>query len=755
MTTTRSASPSRALCATVALAASALGSAALAANAPHAADSAASTATGEPAFGATDSALETIVVTAQLRTENVQDVAIAIAAFDGAQLSSVGVNSAMQLQTVVPSLVYNATGDSAQPYLRGVGTRLSPIGLEPSIATYVDDRYVPRPFGAMFDLLDVERVEVLEGPQGTLYGRNAAGGAIRAITKDPGTEPAIELVGKIGDYDYATLGVSAGGPLADALRGQITAGIEQRGGLATNLVPGGRREADDIDKQVYRGKLIWDISDTVTAKLGVSWWQRTDWGARDFTAVGLPEANRGGAFYGAITSRERDKFASALDGDNHLREAAADLRFDVRLGDLDFVSITTYTDGDYRQTFDVDVSSAVLLDDNITEKSETWSQEFRLLSKRTDKFSWLAGAFYYRQDASNLFVFPDSVSLQPLYPVGTDLTNGLQTAATEAYAAFGQGSYAFDPQWSLTLGGRWSWETKSASLAALPGAVTNAPTPFAGAKSWDQFTPRLALEHHGGFGLAYLSYARGFKSGGYSYPASLGPVLDPEIVDSYELGVKSELLDKRLRLDSALFVYNFENLQVTRNASGAFLTTENAADAKVRGAELSFAFAVAPALSLTGGVALIHSEYTDYTAGVLVPLLAPPYGSVPLAGGLDVRGRPLLRSPDRAAYVGLRYEPRLASGGSLPLSANYSYKDSYYFDFSAVPATEWLKQPPTSVLNARVAYVAPGARWEVGLWGTNLTDAVYYDDAVLTSVSSRVSYADPRMYGVDFKLNVR
>ena len=700
-------------------------------------------------------ALETIVVTAQMRSEDPQNIALAVAAFDGEQLLRNGVSDAMQLETVVPSLVYTATGDSAQPYLRGIGSRLSPIGLEPSIATYIDDRYVPRPFGAIFDLLDVERIEVLKGPQGTLYGRNAAGGAIRAITKDPGETPELELAGKIGDYDYTSLGVSAGGPLSDALRGQITAGIEQRGGLATNLVPSGRKEADDIDKQVYRGKLIWDITDTVTAKLGVSWWQRTDGGARDFTAVGLPETNRGGALYGAITSRERDKFASALDGDNHLREAAADLRFDVKLGDLDFVSITTYTDGDYRQTFDVDVSSATLLDDNIAEQSETWSQEFRLLSKPTDKLTWLVGAFYYRQDASNVFVFPDAVSLQPVYPVGTDLTNGLQIAFTEAYAAFGQASYAFDPQWSLTLGERWSSESKSASLAALPDAVTNAPTPFAGAKSWVELTPRVALERRGAFGLAYLSYTRGFKSGGYSYPASLGPVLDPEVVDSYELGVKTELLDQRLRLDSALFVYDFTNLQVTRNGSGAFLTTENAADAKVRGAELDFALALAPALSLTGGLALIHSEYASYVAGVLVPLLTPPYGSVPLAGGLDVSGHPLLRSPKRAAYVGLRYEPRLAGGGSLPLSANYSYKDSYYFDFSAVPATEWLKQPPTSILNARVAYLAPRGRWEIGLWGTNLTNAAYYDDAVLTNVSSRVSYADPRMYGIDFKLDIR
>jgi len=748
MTSRRSATPSRALCATVALAACSL--ATFAAGAPGATDPASSAA---DTSRATDAALETIVVTAQMRAEDVQNVAIAVAAFDGAQLAGAGVKNAMQLQNVVPSLVYNATGDSAQPYLRGIGTRLSPIGLEPSIATYVDDRYIARPFGAIFDLLDVERVEVLKGPQGTLYGRNAAGGAIRAITKDPGDELDVELEGKAGNYDYGTLGVSVGGPLAAALRAQITAGVERRGGLATNLVAGGRKEADDIDKQSYRGKLVWDASDAVTAKLTLSSWHRTDWTGRDLVAVGLPETNRGGALYGATTSRERDKFATALNRDNDLRESAADLRFDVRLGNLDFVSITTYTDGDYVQSIDIDVSSALLLDDDIAESTTTWSQEFRLLSNDSGAFNWLAGVFYYRQDGTNVFVFPDSVALQPLYPPGTDLTNGLQASGAEAYAAFGQGSYAFDAAWSLTVGGRFSRERKNATLAPIPGDVTNAPTPYASEESWDQFTPRVALEYRGGFGLAYASYARGFKSGGYNYPASLSPGLDPERVASYEIGLKSELLDKRLRLDSALFTYAFKDLQVTRGGAGAFLTTENAANAKVWGFELNLAVVLATNLSLTGGLAAIHSEYTNYVAGVLVPLLAPPYGSVPLAGGLDVHGRPLLRSPDRAANVGLRYAPPLG-GGRLALSANYSYKSRYYFDFSAVPATEWLQQPATGILNARIAYVAPRGRWQIGLWGTNLTDEAYYDDAVLTSVSSRVSYADPRMYGVDFKVSV-
>jgi iron complex outermembrane recepter protein len=232
---------------------------------------------------ASSSGLETILVTAQKRAENLQDVGLAMAVFSGDTLLDAGVMDAMQLQTVVPSLTYVATGFMAQPYLRGIGTRQSTVGLEPSVATYIDDRYVARPFAAMFDMLDVERVEVLKGPQAVLYGRNAAGGAIRAITKDP-SDSSVEIVGRAGDYDERTLGIRAGGPLGERLSGQISAALNQRDGFAGNLVASGRDTADDLDRQAYRGKLLWDVTEKVHAKLGVSWWRSTDWTGRDLAA---------------------------------------------------------------------------------------------------------------------------------------------------------------------------------------------------------------------------------------------------------------------------------------------------------------------------------------------------------------------------------------------------------------------------------------------------------------------------------------
>ncbi|HEX7236485.1 MAG TPA: TonB-dependent receptor [Gammaproteobacteria bacterium] len=702
--------------------------------------------------GAGRARLETIVVTAQKRSEDSQDVATAVAAFGGDALLDAGVGDAMQLQTVVPSLTYNATGYQAQPFLRGIGTRQSTVGLEPSIATYIDDRYVPRPFAAMFDMQDVERIEVLKGPQAVLYGRNAAGGAIRAVTKDPG-DGSVEIAGRAGDYAERRFSITAGGPLGDRWRGQISAATERRDGFASNLVASGRATADDLDRQAVRGKLLFDVADNVTAKLTMAWWSYTDWTGRDIVSAGPPEANRGVALYGGITSRERDEFATAIAGDNDLQEGTADLRFDVHLRSLDFVSITTYTNDDFHQSFDVDASSTALLDLFADEPGETWSQELQLLSRDTARLPWLTGAYFYRQDASNVYTFVDSVSAQPAFPVGTDISNGLQEVLTGAYALFAQVGYPFAERWTATLGGRFNHEHKSATLEAVPGTVTNAPTPYADARDWDDFTPRAALEYRGSFGLAYVSYSRGFKSGGYNYPASLNPVLNPETLDAYEIGVKADLANKRVRLSSALFYYDFKDLQVSRGGAGAFVTTENAASGTVRGLEVDVGAALTPDLALEAGVALVDSAYENYTAGVFVPLTAPPYGSAPLVGGLDVRGRPLLRSPDEAAHIGLRYESRLRRG-RIPVSVDYSYKGDYYFDFAAAPETEWLRQHAYGVLNARVAYATEGNSWEIGVWAANLTDESYYEDAVLTAASSRVSYADPRTWGVDFKLRL-
>ena len=285
--------------------------------------------------------------------------------------------------------------------------------------------------------------------------------------------------------------------------------------------------------------------------------------------------------------------------------------------------------------------------------------------------------------------------------------------------------------------------------------MTNAPTPYADARNWDDFTPRVALEYRGSFGLAYLSYSRGFKSGGYNYPASLNPVLNPETLDSYELGIKADLADGRLRLRSALFHYDFKDLQVSRGGAGAFITTENAASATVRGLEVDVGARVTPDLSLEARHRA-HRQRVHRLRGRRARAVDGSAVRQRAAAGRARRARPVA-----AALAGrsrLRRHPlRAAARRRRPHSRSASTTRTRATTTSISPPvaeTEWLKQDAYGVLNARVAYASADSGWEIGVWGTNLTDASYYEDAVLTSASSRVSYADPRTYGVDFKLRL-
>lgn len=225
--------------------------------------------------GRTEGGLDYIVVTAQKRAESLQDVPLAISAYSGDALQNLGVTGTQALQFVTPGLVFTRTGPQAQPYIRGVGTRLSGGGLEPSIAVYVDDRYEPIGAAMMMDLADVERVEVLKGPQGTLYGRNATGGAIRVISKAVGDDLEGQFTAGYGNYDYYSLSGSVNVPFTENFGARVTGLMRKRDAFAHNLVPGAR-DADDLDNWAVRGKFRLKASDTVTANLALGYWKQND-----------------------------------------------------------------------------------------------------------------------------------------------------------------------------------------------------------------------------------------------------------------------------------------------------------------------------------------------------------------------------------------------------------------------------------------------------------------------------------------------
>lgn len=703
--------------------------------------------------------LEEVVVTAQKRAEDLQDVPITVSAFSGEDLTAYGVGGVQSLQAVTPGLVYNKTGAQAQPYLRGIGTRFALMGLESSIATYVDDRYIPRASAAMLDLADVERIEVLKGPQGTLYGRNATGGAIRIISKDPADELEGSIAITRGNYNYWGLTGTASIPLADNVAARVTALVKNRDGYADNITPQGASELDDQDIEAYRAKILWDISDQTSLRFTIDYWEQNDNFGNDIVDLSPAGLNLGTAL-GGLSTNDTDKVATSMDDLINTEDLSASIRLDTSFDDFDFVSISTYETLDSHSSTDGDGTSAVVFDNFNEEDAETYSQEFQVLSNSDSDLQWLAGAYIYYQDGSfslNLDVSDAGIPLP--------LTQGKQDVKTSVWSLFGQATAPLSENWSLTLGARWNSEEKEVLQTAMDGFITigGALMPFEDSDKWDEFTPKVSLEYALDSGITYLTYARGFKSGGFSYPAVGTEPLDPEILDMLELGVKLELLDNQLRINSSLYYYDYQDLQVTRAGGGSgtaiTLTTDNAANATVMGLDANIVWLATETLQISTGFNIADSEFEEYDASAKVysaVLDGSVGGATPTPGMADVAydasGESLLRAPDFEYYLSASYEFFLGDA-RIPLNLTYSYKDDFNFDFVADPTSERLTQEGYALLNARVAYEPASELWSLALWGNNLTGEDYFDDLAANTRGMRGSPGAPRTYGLDFTLN--
>jgi len=703
--------------------------------------------------------LEEVTVTAQKRSESAQDVPIAMSAFSAKGLSDMGVSNTQDLQMVTPSFVFSNTSVVAQPYLRGVGSRLTFSGLDPSVATYVGERYVPRASGNIFELgPDVERVEVLKGPQGTLFGRNVTGGAVRVIKKDVDDEFGGEVKATYGNYDAKILQGTVNVPVSEDFGFRLSAQKHLRDGYQTNIVrdiyPDAADEPNNRDLSSVNAKFRWDISDKSTAKLSLDYWKQNDY-ANQFARALPPYELQVGVAQGFEYATSADEVATQISGKTDGEEFGGELYLDYSFETFDLVSVTTYTDFQVNFGGEVDGTAAPLLDINNRgnlDKSETITQEFRLVSTTEGPLEWIVGINYYQDRHTSEVAFSEKS------PVAPNVSNGYQTTETDAQAAFGQLGWTFSEQWKVIVGGRYTTEEKEVTFGRskrgfnvpmLVGSITDE-------EDWSEFTPKVTLEYRwNDDAFAYLSYARGFKSGGFNYPVRGTEPLDPEILDMIELGMKGDYFDDALRINTALFYYEYSDLQVTRAADtssgGATNVTENAADASLYGLEGDITWLPTNQLQITVGFTLLDTEYDEYLAAAKQFNRTP--GGVPAPGVRDVafnaNGHDLLRASDFAGYVNLQYE-FIVTGGYMPVSLMYSYKDDFYFDFVADPLMENLKQDGYGLLNAKVAFEPDHDRWSIALWGKNLTDEEYFADSVANVSGHRVLYAPPRTYGVDF-----
>ncbi|MBK7249429.1 MAG: TonB-dependent receptor [Gammaproteobacteria bacterium] len=675
-----------------------------------------------------------MIVTAQRRAERLQDVPIAITVQSGEQLERAGVINLRDITTVTPGLRITGTGANQQPVIRGVQSQQTDPGNDPNVAIYLDGVYQPNQIANSFDLPDVQQIEVLKGPQGTLFGRNATGGAIRIFTLEPGFTPAGRLSLEYGRFsDVLAKGFVSGPLVGDTVAGSLSVSRQDSGGYTRDLVTG-QNDVGGVRSTIVRGKLLAKPRDGVKLLLTVAYLDRWD---GDTTTYGTINGNTiARLFPGAVFSDQPYEFATSrkdfLDSTVHMASLKAD--FDLAGGTLS--SVTAYNKVDALYTQDGDASNYDLLYYSLNELQEDYSQEFIFSTRQDSRLRAVGGLFYYHSDGryDPLDVLGSFAGPVPIFVWSRQVT--------EAYAAFGELSFDLTERLTLVGGARYSDEKRTAYGTFQFGSGPEPAMPRLGAKSWDSFTPRISLRYrffdNDNF---YVTYSEGFKSGGFNIAATDPIPFNPEKLRSIEMGIKTSP-SRRLSANVATFYYDYTDQQVMTLAHN-FNITANAASSEIYGLDADVMARATRDLTLTAGLSLLRAKFDRYPNAVV---LEPLGGAACRCGNAnvvrDVSGYKEPKSPKWTLGLSANYNHDF-DFGTVDLAATVFHSDEFFWD-----ANERVREPSYTTLSARASWQPRDSKFRLSLWGRNLTDERHSLATFLLETYDGISYAKPRTYGI-------
>lgn len=682
--------------------------------------------------------IEEILVTAEKREASAQDTPIAITTFDQEGLDARGIEGIEDLQFNTPNLVisHNSQSPVTYAYIRGVGSDQLVAGFDPGVAYNVDGIYVGQPSSMPVDLWDMERVEVLRGPQGTLYGRNTTGGSINVITAKPSNEFASNVDLTLGDYDRYRVRGAVTGPITDGISGRIAAIVDNADGFQHNIVESAE-DADVTDNWAVRGKLAFDLGDSVDLVLTAQRFENEgNQGQRRREPFASPVYD--GAIPNPSNPRRVGKdHEEELDLDNTLLSA----HLTVDLGFANLVSITGYIDNDWFQTTDIDMSSNPIQYQDWWMDTEQFTQELQLVSNSEGPWSWIVGAFYFDEELSTNYIFEDSS------PFGFQFNNG-GDLDTKSIAYFGQTSYDMRESGTplrFTVGARYTDDEKEIDeyLVQVIPAAPEFNVDLAGKtdKSWDEWTGKAGVDWFVVEDvMAYASYSHGYKGGGFSIGQF--DTYDPETVDAYEIGLKSTAYDGRAQINVASFYYDYQDLQVNYLFGSSF-TTDNAAEATIKGLEVEVTILATDALTLFLNGNWLDAEYDDY-------LFSAAAEGIP---EVDLGGETMNRAPEASANAAAQYDWSLGNSGSLSARVDYYWQDEMYLRVRNIPRH---RVSSYHTADARLIWTSADEQWLVDAFVQNLTDednlrGITVSDGLSTGTPNTFeSYHPPRTYGVRF-----
>ncbi|MFC7047896.1 TonB-dependent receptor [Emcibacter nanhaiensis] len=707
--------------------------------------------------------LEEITVTAQRRSENLQAVPVAVTALSASAIEKADIHTQDDIATRIPSMTFSpfAPGQSVVS-LRGISSNDDGAGTENSVAVFMDDVYLGRISNMAFELFDVERIEVLRGPQGTLYGKNAIGGAINVVSTKPGQDFQAKVKATVGNYDRQDFQGVVSGPLSDSLAAKVSFSSRQRDGWVENIYTGNKLKDENV--QSVRGQLLWTGENTeVTLSADTMEMDQSDMAripTRSSAVPGIAEAHQAlGGDYKHSTNPQ----------DGYARKGAngVSLKVEHDFGDAGtLTSVSAYRDSANDWEMDSTGSPIMNIVDEIHDYTKQYSQEFRFAGPINDSADFVAGLFYMNENTDRQEIFRLVRNEDDRLPnLSADDTVDLvgsyrQDNTTDSFAAFAHVNYNVTEKLKLGVGVRYTYEEKNienwtSTYGVFPGFIIstdfgtdidNKIGGIAASESWSDFSPKVTLDYQVNDDvLLYATVSKGFKSGGFgAAPESVAATqipLQPEIAWNYEIGSKSDLFDGTLRLNLAAYYTDYSDLQYQRFGTlldgqitpfGVF-RTRNAASAEIYGVEAEFTWVPVENLYISGNYSYMHTEAEfNFDAYYTTPPATP-----------DIQTKPLTRAPEHRFYIAADYSHDVSWGGQMSYHIDYRYTGDQRGDV----VSDATMQPAWGVSDAHVDWTSEDEQWEISFWGKNIFDEKYISHIYIVGPGDVAVYGDPAMYG--------
>ena len=675
-----------------------------------------------------------IIVTAQRREESAQSVPISLQSFSADTLREKAIAQTEDLTTVVGGLMVLPTAARPMIFLRGVGTNSS--NTTPAILTFIDGVY--QPFGQSTDLVNIASLEVLKGPQGTLFGRNATGGVLQITTKPPSETPGARVEIGYGNYEtvettaYVTGGLAPGVAMDASVRY-----LNQGEGFGTNIFNG-----DDVYKTKKfsaRSRLRAEVSETTTFTLTGDYSQfSSTLGTAIVPAVGYGYVFAEGARQvrgGPLYPGSFDINAGPLTPIARAKEWGVSLTAETQLGDVTAKSITAYRNSNERARIDSDGGPSSVVNLSIHRSPRTaFTQELQFISGSGSPLSWSAGLFYYNSKAT---MRPFQINAAQAFSKDTD----------ESIAAYAQGTYEVLPDTNLTLGGRYTIEKRTISGYVVAGGIEVPGRRGDLEQKFKEPTWRVALDHKLlPEVMVYGSVSRGFNAGFFNQSSLSGfanttqnPEVKPEFLTAYEVGMKADLFDRHVRVNLSGFQYDYKSIQQQIVEASATITV-NAGDARIRGVDFEVIVQPVRSLSLSVSGTYLDTKVVKYDRAP--NYVAQANGGVIVVGSVDAKGNHIINAPNWSYTASLTHDFD-TSIGKFATSADVNYRGKMWIDFGNQFAV-----PTRYVVNATERWTSNDGSLFASVWVKNLLDKRYdYSAAILPPTGIVGQAAPPRTYG--------